>query len=423
VAIGRERGVSETVAVALTAFGLHTRRVRGAEQQEAAPLELFYDLVFVFAITQVSNLLVEDLSWAGAGDTLLALLVVWWAWDYTVWVTSEVHSDLTPVRLLMLGMMLASLAMAVAVPEAFGQHGLLFAGSYVAIKVGRLLFLTFDTSVAGANRAGRGRGLVIWFVPSGALWIAGGIAEGSARTGLWTAALALDLTGPMVMYWVPRRGRLPFGAWSTMTSHLAERFALFILIALGETIVLTGATTSKLELDVARFAAFTLAFLGTAALWWLYFDGFRRIAQRRLALASNPVQLARDAYMYLHVVLVAGVILSAVGDELVIARPTAVLTDAEVAVVAAGPTLYLLGQVLVRFRLMGWVYWERLGGAVACVLVGFIGTVVPGLALATILVAVLVVVIALDQVGGTRRRTRGAPSPFEQPEDSAVAVA
>ena len=318
-------------------------------------------------------------------------------------------------------MMLASLLMAVAVPEAFGSHGLLFAGSYVAIKVGRLLFLMFDTSAAGPVRPGRGSRLLLWFVPSGILWIAGGLADGSARTGLWIAALALDLTGPMVMYWVPRRGRLPFGAWTAKASHLAERFGLFVLIALGETIVLTGATTSQLDLDLARFTAFTLAFLGTAAMWWLYFDDFTRIAKRRLELAPNPVQLARDAYMYLHVVIVAGVILSAVGDDLVIAHPTDDLADAEVAVAAAGPALYLLGHVVFRLRMTGWISWERLGGAVACVLVGLIGTAVPGLALATLLVAVLVVVIAVEGVAATRRRARGAPSPFERLEESAVA--
>jgi low temperature requirement protein LtrA len=310
VATGRERRVSEAVAGGLSAVGFHTRRIRRAEEQEAAPLELFYDLVFVFAITQVSHLLLNDLSWAGAGDALLALLVVWWAWEYTTWVTSEVDPDPTPVRLLLLAMMLASLVMAVAVPEAFGRHGLLFAGSYVAIKVGRLVFLTFETSTAGTVRPGRASTLLIWFVVSSVLWIAGGLADGSARTGLWIGALALDLTGPIVMYWVPRRGRLPFGAWTTKTSHLVERFGLFMIIAFGETIVLTGATTSELDLDVARFAAFTLAFLGTAALWWLYFDDFTRIAKRRLELAPNPIQLARDSYMYLHVILVAGVILS-----------------------------------------------------------------------------------------------------------------
>jgi low temperature requirement protein LtrA len=384
-------------------------------QQEAAPLELFYDLVFVFAVTQVSHLILGDLSWARALDALVALLVVWWAWDHTTWVTSEVDTSRTPVRLLLLAMMLASLVMAVAVPEAFGGHGLLFAGSYVAIKVGRLAFLAFGTSVAGTIRPGRGRRLLLWFAFSGVLWIAGGLVDGSARTGLWIVALAIDLTGPMVMYWVPGRGRLPFGAWTTRTSHFVGRFELFMLIAFGETIVLTGAATSELDLDVARFAALTLAFLGTAAMWWLYFDDFPRIAKQRLELAPNPVQLARDAYMYLHVVLVAGVLLAAVGGELVIEHPTEVLTGAEVAVRAAGPILYLLGHVLFRLRLTGRVGWERFGGAVACIFVGLTGTVVPGLALAALLVSVLVCVIALEHLGAARRRAWGAPSPFEQP--------
>ena len=231
-----------------------TYRARGAEREQAAPLELFYDLVFVFAVTQVAHLLLDDLSWAGAGEALLALVVVWWAWDYTTWVTSEVDPDPIPVRLLLLAIMLASLAMAVAVPEAFGRYGLLFAGSYVAIKIGRLVFLTFDTSDAGTGRTGRAGRLLIWFVASGGLWIAGGLAEGSARTTLWIVALAIDLTGPLVMYWVPGRRRLPYDAWTVKRSHFVERFGLFMLIAFGETIVLTGAAMSELELDAARFA-------------------------------------------------------------------------------------------------------------------------------------------------------------------------
>jgi low temperature requirement protein LtrA len=161
---------------------VHARQTGRAEQQEAAPLELFYDLVFVFAITQVSNMLLDDLSWAGAGDALLAFLVVWWAWDYTTWVTSEVDPDPTPVRFLLLAMTFASLVMTVAVPEAFGRHGLLVAGSYIAIKIGRLVFLTFDTAVVDPSVPGRGGRLLIWFVVSGVLWIAGGLADDSART-------------------------------------------------------------------------------------------------------------------------------------------------------------------------------------------------------------------------------------------------
>ena len=360
------------------------------EAKRVGPLELFYDLVFVFAVTQVSHLLLNDLTWAGATHALLALMVVWWAWNYTVWVTSEVELEPIAVRLLFLAMMLASLVMAVAVPEAFDGYGLLFAGSYVAIKVGRLLFLTVGGAHPSAIGPGRGARLLTWFIASGALWLAG------------AAALAIDLAGPLVMYWIPGRARLPYSLWKVELSHLAERFETFVIIALGETIVLTGATTSVLGFDDDRFAALALAFLSTAAMFWLYFDGFPRIARRLLDVRSDGVHTVRDAYMYLHVVLVAGVILSAIGDGLVIRRPTGVLTAAEVAIVATGPALYLLGHVLFRLRIEGSVSWMRLGGAVACVVLGIAGSGVPAIVLSALLVGVLALVIGAESVTGAR---------------------
>ena len=366
--------------------------------KQVAPLELFYDLVFVFAVTQVSHLLLNDLSWSGAAHALLALLVVWWAWNYTVWVTSEVDLRPISVRLLFLAMMLASLVMAVAVPEAFGRYGLAFAGAYVAIKVGRLLFLTIGGAHAAATGPGRGTRLLIWFVASGALWLLGGAAEGPARIGLWVAALATDLAGPLVMYWIPGRRRLPFSLWQVQLTHLAERFETFVIIALGETIVFTGATASLQGFDAERFIAFALAFLSTAAFFWLYFDEFPAIAKQRLERGSDGVHLTRDAYMYLHVVLVAGIILSAIGDGLVIAGTGDALSAGQAAVVAGGPTLYLLGQVFFRLRISGAVSWERLGGAVGCVVIGFAGTTVSALALSALLLGALVAVIVAEHV-------------------------
>jgi low temperature requirement protein LtrA len=192
-----------------------------------------------------------------------------------------------------------------------------------------------------------------------------------------------------------------------------------MIIAFGETIVLTGATTSSFDLDAARFTAFALAFLSTAAMWWLYFDYVTAIAKRRLELAPNRTELARDGYTYLHVVLVAGVVLAAVGDELVIAHPTDVLPGREIAVVAAGPALYLLGHVLFRLRMAGSISWKRLGGALACIAVGGIGTVVPGLVLSALLVGVLVAVIGAERLAAARRRARGEPSPMERLEAAA----
>ena len=162
-----------------------------------------------------------------------------------------------------------------------------------------------------------------------------------------------------------------------------------------------------------RVTAFAVAFLGTAAMWWVYFNAASAVAQRRLELAANRTQMARDAYTYLHVVIVAGIIVSAVGDELVIAHPDEVLHGAEIVAVVAGPAIYLLAMALFRLRVAGTVSGKRLAGALACVVAGLLGTVIAALWLAVLIVAILVAVIVAEQVTGTRRRARGEPSPLE----------
>ena len=399
------------------------RRREGGQEQRTTTLELFYDLVFVFAITQVSHLLLKHLTWQGAGQALLVLLVVWWAWNYTTWVTNELDPDSIVVRLVLIGVMLASLLMAVAIPDAFGDRALLFVGSYVAIQVGRHTFLTFASAAPGTIERERSGRILMWFVAAGALWIAGGLTDGWARAALWLVALALDYSAPLVVYWVPGRPRLASAAWDVETAHFAERFQLFMIIALGESIVITGATTAGLDLDTARVAAFGLAFLGTGALWWLYFNYVARIAQRRLELAPDRTRLARDGYTYLHVLMVAGVIVSAVGDELVIAHPMDELPGAQVAAVVAGPAIYLIAHALFRLRMARSVSWKRLGGALACVAVAGVGAFAPALIVAALLVAVLVAVIAAEHVAAARRAARGEPSPLERLEAPAVSHA
>jgi low temperature requirement protein LtrA len=397
---------------ALISMSRYQRTHDGAEQKTTT-LELFYDLVFVFAITQVSHFLLEHLTWEGAGQATLVLLVVWWSWNYTTWVTNELDPEAIAVRLLLIGLMLASFLMAIAIPEAFGDRALLFAGAYVVIQVGRHTFLTFAAAGPGTIERERSGRILIWFLVAAVFWIAGGIADGPLRTVLWLIGLAIDYAGPLCTFWVPGMKRVPMSAWELETSHFAERFQLFVILALGESIVVTGATTAGDDLDAARLASFAVAFLGTAAMWWLYFDYAAAIAQRRLELATNRTQMARDAYTYLHVVMVAGVIVAAVGDEVVIAHPDEALHGAELVVVWAGPAIYLLAQALFRLRMAGTLSTKRLGGAVACVLLGLVGGSFAALVLAALLVAVLVAVIAAETVSGQRRRARGEPSPME----------
>jgi low temperature requirement protein LtrA len=391
------------------------RRTEGASQR-VSTLELFYDLVFVFAITQVSHLLLEHLSWVGAGQALIVLLAVWWSWNYTTWTTNELDTETIAVRLLLLSLMLISLLMAVAIPQAFEAHALLFAGSYVAIQVGRHVFLTFaaaDRRTIERERAGR---ILTWFVAAGVLWIAGALVDGPAQTALWLAALALDYGAPLVLFWVPGRPRLEDTTWEVGTEHFAERFGLFIILALGESIVLTGATTSELDLTSARIVAFVMAFLASAAIWWLYFTSVARLGEHYLAVSENRTTLARDGYTFLHVVFAAGIILSAVGDELVIAHPTEVLPPREVLAVAAGPTIYLFALTFFGYRLSGTMSKRKLFGTLACLAVGFVGLLLPALALAGLLILVLVAVIASNYLVASRSRSRGEVSSLEQLE-------
>jgi low temperature requirement protein LtrA len=392
----------------------HFGRPRGQDEQRATSLELFYDLVFVFAVTQISHLLLADLSWAGAGRSALLLLVVWWSWNYTTWVTNELDPESPVVRLLMIVLMLASLIMAIAIPHAFDSDALLFVGCYLAIQIGRHTFLTFAAADRGEPERERAGAILVWFLFAAIFWVAGALAGGSARTALWLVALVIDYSAPLVTFWLPGRRHLHPDAWVVETSHFSERFGLFIIIALGESIVVTGATASERGLHGATLVAFGAAFLTTAAMWWLYFTGVARIAELRLAHAHDRTQMARDAYTYLHVMLVAAIVVSAVGDELVIAHPREPLSGTEMAAVVGGPALYLLGHTLFRLRVSGTTGWRRPLGAAACCALGLVLGNADALAVALLVVVVLVAVIAGDQYASHRRRRRGLPTPLER---------
>jgi low temperature requirement protein LtrA len=327
-------------------------RQRTGEEQRATWLELFFDLVYVFAITQLSRGLLADPSAVGLLHTGFLLLVVWWAWINTTWMANWFDPDAVPVRLVLIGGMLASLLMAVAVPASFTGDGLLFACAYVALQVGRN---TFNVVVADKDSeySASFRRLLAWSLASAPLWIAGAMLEGNGRVVLWVAALAMDYAAPSLRYWTPGLGSSKFEEWAIEGAHFAERFQLFVIIALGESIVVTGTTASSAGARAEIVIALVVCFLGSAALWWLYFDRIAGFAQARMRDAGEDSgQLGRDAYTYLHIPIVAGIVLAAVGDELAIAHPGDDASMFGSFAIVGGPALYLLGHLLFRFRMV-----------------------------------------------------------------------
>jgi low temperature requirement protein LtrA len=374
------------------------RYLRGRDaERRATYFELFFDLVYVFAVTQLSHHLLVDLTWSGAAETAFLLLAVYWAWNYTTWMANWFDPDVAAVRLLLAFVMLASLLMAVAVPEAFGDRGLLLAVSYCGLQVVRNGFVVAVTPPGAFNR--NFRQILAWSVLSVPLWVAGGLVEGDARWGWWLAALGLDLAGPMVRYALPRMGRTPLVEWEIDPAQFAERFQLFVIIVLGESIVVTGATASDSHLDAGVVVALGFAFLTTVALWWLYFGQTATSAMRGLARDELPGQTGRDAYSYLHLPIVAGVLLSAVGDELVLAHPGDPLHTAGALVALGGPALYLMGLVAFGARVGRRQPWTRPAAAAVLVAAVPLAAQADGLLVAGLTAGLLTLVAAVDRPG------------------------
>ena len=333
-------------------------RARDGGEQRVTPLELFFDLVYVFAVTQLSHRLLDHLTIRGALEALLLLSVVWSAWVGTTWVTNWFDPDRLLVRLMLVAVMLASLLMSVAIPEAFGERGLMFAAGYVAIQVGRTAFVL--VALGGTHPLGRNFQRVLsWYVASGALWILGGLLEGESRYVLWGLALAADVWGPVTGYWTPGLGRTRTGEWTIEGGHFAERCRLFIIIALGESLLVTGTTFGEIEASTSTVSALVVAFVGSVALWWIYFSRGAEAASEIISSSEDPGRLARSAYTYFHIPMVAGIIAVAASDELTLAHPGDPGTPASVALILGGTGLFLAGHALYERAVFGVLPWSR----------------------------------------------------------------
>jgi low temperature requirement protein LtrA len=367
-----------------------------SDEHQVTPLELFFDLVFVFAITQVTSLLAHNPTWGGVLRGMLVVAAIWWAWTTYAWLTSAIDVDEGGIRLTMLAATMAMLGVALAVPGAFAGDAVLFGVAYLLV---RLLHFVLSTIVARDDPDRRG--VLLRFVPTAALGasllLLAGFLDGNERIAVWVAALAIDYLGPAVI----GMGR----GWRVAPAHFAERHGLIILIALGESIIAIG---SGFKLATGALVAAALGIVVVSALWWLYFDVAAILARRRLIHASGVEQarLARDSYSYLHLPMVAGIVLFALGLKTTLGHVGEPLDTVPAIALCGGAALYLLAHIAFLFRATGRVFRRRtLGAAVLLALIPAAVTI-PALAALALVGGVCSLVVAYEAIGHREHRAQ-----------------
>jgi low temperature requirement protein LtrA len=360
--------------------------------------ELFFDLVFVFAVTQLSHMLLGRFTTLGAIQVTLLFLAVWWVWVYTTWVTNWLDPELTPIRILLFLLMLGGLVLSTSIPTAFEGRGLWFAGAYAVMQVGRTLFWLLVTPAHRTSVRHNAIRILVWLSCSAVFWILGGFAEGETRLWLWVAALAIEYLAPAARFWTPGLGFSSIEAWAVEGGHMAERCAGFILIALGEAIVVNGATFADLTWTPHNVAAFLAAFVGSIAAWWIYFNKGAEAGSAMISKSVESGRVARIAYTYLHMPIVGGIVLTAVADEVVLSHPDGHSDLKTVLSAIGGPLLFLVGMILFKHVIRGFLQVSHWVGIVALAGVAWFASDLSPLALSALTTAVLVMVAVWESL-------------------------
>jgi low temperature requirement protein LtrA len=366
-------------------------------EKRVAPLELFFDLVFVFALTQVTALMSDHPTWEGLGQGMLVLVALWWAWGAYAWLTNYIDADEGLERLLMFAVMGAFLIAALAVPQAFGDDALIFGVAYaVARWLHVFIWAEANDDVDTGQAIAR---LARTAVPAPLLLIAAGLVDdGTVRAVLWLVALGLDLAGPYV-----------FGVrgFRVQAGHFAERFSLIVIIALGESIVAIGAGIED-ELDAGILVAAALGLVVACALWWAYFDVVAVVSERRFRVMPPDlrVRIARDSYSYLHLPMIAGIVLVALGVKKVVKHVDEPLELVPAVALFGGIALYYAGHVGFRLRNLGSVNRVRLTALVVALALIPVGHEVDALVAMALAAALTSTVIAYEAVHFREARDR-----------------
>ena len=357
-------------------------------EHQVTPLELFFDLTLVFAITQVTVFLADDPTWGGVFRGMLVLAALWWAWTAYAWFTSTMDVDEGGIRLVMLASMAAMFGVALAVPGAFEDDAVLFGVAYLLVRLLHVV-LSLIVSRDDPDR----RGAILRFAPTAligaSLIVLAGFVEGDVRVAVWMVALAIDYLGPVVIG--------VGGGWRVAPEHFAERHGLIVLIALGESIIAIG-LGAGLELDTGVIVAAALGIVVVSALWWLYFDVAAIIARRRLVQATGLAlhRLALHAYSYLHLPMIAGIVLFALGLKTTVDHPGDDLATVPTVALCGGAGLYLLAHTAFLLRATGRVFRRRTMGAVVLVALIPLAVAIPALAALALVSLVCTLVVAYE---------------------------
>jgi len=367
-------------------------------EQRVTPLELLFDLVFVFGFTQVTTVLSDDPTWSGLGHGLLILTALWWAWAAYAWLTNTIDPEEGAVWGAMLFAMAAMFVAALAVPDAFGRHGVVFGVAFLIVNV---MHLTLYALGARDDRDLLAAILRIApFALSGAaLIVAAGFVHGTLRPLLWLAALAVGLFGPLFS---------DLSGWRLQPAHFVERHGLIVIIAIGESLVAIGLGARDTRLGAGVIVAAVLGLVVVTSFWLAYFDFFQIRGQQILAERSGVERtgLARDVYTYLHLPMVAGIVLFAFALKATLAHVDDDLHTVSALGLCGGPALYLFAYVALRFRVSRTLGGGRLVAAVACALLWPIATVVPALVALTLIAMIWVALHAYEIIWWREARAR-----------------
>jgi low temperature requirement protein LtrA len=396
------------------------------QERRTSPVELLWDLVFVFAVTQVTTLLARDLTWAGFGRSILVLALVWWAWSAFVWAVNAQVADSRTVRVSLLSATVFIFIAGLGVPHAFTNEGTLFAVTYAVVRLIHLALYADASHRGNASWSAIAR-FGVTVIIGMVLLVAGSFTSGGLRVGLWALAVAIDYAGPAGF----TRRRLR-SLQRVAVAHFAERYGLFVIICLGESIVAIGAgattgfvTTSGAgahPLSAELIIAVSFGLLITIGMWWTYFDRFAATAEERLRNHQEPVLAASDGYSYLHLVIVAGIITFAVGVRfLVHGSVGSPLPDPARLALCGGVALYLVGHVAFRLRMVGRLGYEKLVVAAALLVLYAAGGGLPGWALAGTVTVLIAALCAVETAAGRHpeRARSGVRIPWSGKDDLA----